>query len=174
MSISAISPTNQTLGIQSVTSAAQPSTAGSAGSASGVNVDISKPGQLLSELDSLAQSDPDKFKAVTADIATQLKNAAATQTGSSADLLNKLADRFSSASQSGTASALTPPSAGKAHGHHHGHGGHHKTAAVDATGQDATGAGADGTIAQTVQGIISTALNATAATATSGSSASQG
>ena len=101
--------------IQAVTSAAATAASTAASSAvatattsNGVSVEISKFGQLRSELDSLAQSDPEKFKAVTADIAQKLKDAAGNETGGKANFLNKLADRFNSASQSGNAADLSP------------------------------------------------------------------
>ena len=76
---------------------------------SAVSVDLSKPGQLFSQLQNLAQTDPTKFKEVTAEIASQLKDAAASQTGKQADFLNELAGRFDAASQSGKMSDLKPP-----------------------------------------------------------------
>jgi hypothetical protein len=161
MSISTISSLFSTGDVQAI---ASPSTqpVGSADAngvtPSGVTVDISKPGQLLSQLKDLAASDPAKFKAVTADIAQKLKDAASAQGGSGADFLNKLADRFSAASESGNASDLTP-GAGQAHGHHHGHGGHHRGQGIAAPGQAGpTGAGSPDSVSQLVQGIISRAM----------------
>jgi hypothetical protein len=139
--------------------AAQPSGATDASAiGSSETVDISKRGQLLSDLSSLAQSDPEKFKAVTAEIAKQLKDAAASQTGSAAEHLNKLADRFGAAAQSGSVADLTP-NAGQAQGQHHGHGGHHHAHASQSA---ASAGGADSSVAQTVEGIISTALGESA------------
>jgi hypothetical protein len=120
----------------------------------GVSVDLSKPGQLMSQLADLAQSDPTKFKAVTAEIAQKLKAAAGAATGPEAAVLNKLADRFDAASQSGKASDLAPQQAA---GHHHHHGGSYNKQGIPATTDDGS-SGAD-TIAETVQGIISGALN---------------
>jgi hypothetical protein len=135
--------------------------AGSAGSivgASSETVNISKRGQLLGELRSLAESDPDKFKAVTAEIAKQLKSAASSQTGSAAEHLNKLADRFGAAAQSGNAADLTP-NAGPAQGQQHGHGGHHGHGSRSMADG---GGGAEGAVATTVEDIISTALGSNA------------
>jgi hypothetical protein len=161
MSISSISSSSSTSDIQAVTpsavSPASPLT--SANATSGVNVDISKPGQLFSDLSSLAETDPDKFKAVTADIAQKLKTAAGSATGSQADTLNKIADRFQAAAQSGNASDLAPPSAGKAQGGGHHHHGHHR-------GHSGGGGGGDA-IAQTVQGIISGALGSSSSSSSS-------
>lgn len=125
----------------------------------GVTVDISRPGQLLDALKELAESDPDKFKSVTAEIAKNLKDAAAaSQSGSAAQILNKLADRFSSASQSGNASDLTPsPQQGQVH--HHGHRGHHRAQEAGAVGAAGpTGAGSSDSVGSIVQGIVATAL----------------
>jgi hypothetical protein len=120
----------------------------------GVSIDLSKPGQLMSQLADLAQSDPPTFKAVTAEIAQKLKAAAGAATGPEAAVLNKLADRFDAASQSGKASDLAPQQAA---GHHHHHGGSYNKQGTPATTDD----GSTGTdsIAETVQGIISGALN---------------
>lgn len=131
-----------------------------ASDASGVTVDISKPGQLMRELDSLAQTDPTKFKAVTAEIAQQLKDAASSQSGGRADFLSKLADRFQSASDSGNADGLKPES----HGGHHHHGHHRMRAADGSEGMGSTGAGPDTSVGQTIQQIISSALGGTSST----------
>jgi hypothetical protein len=167
MAISNVSSSMSTWDIQSLTSptSSQTPAATDASSASGgVTVDISKPGQLMSELTSLAQSDPAQFKTVTADIASQLKDAASQSSGPQADFLNKLADKFSSASQSGSASDLAP-SAGKAHGHHGG--GHHRAHGGAGGAGQAGLAGLDqaDSVEQQVQGIISTALSSLSSTA---------
>jgi hypothetical protein len=170
MTIGSTSSTLYTSVVSSVGSSTAPSAAGAppdAGAvAGGVSVGISRPGQLLSELKDLATSDPAKFKSVTADIAQKLKDAASAQGGSASDFLNKLADRFSAASQSGNASDLAPK-AGGAQGHHHGHGGHHHAAEAAAGGQSAaTGGGPFGAIEQTVQSIVSTALSSSSSIST--------
>lgn len=119
-----------------------------------VSVDVSRPGQLFGELSSLAQSDPAKFKSVTATIAQQLKSAASSASGPEATALSKLADRFSAASESGNASDLLPQRAqGAQGGHHH----HHRHAEGQASG-GLDGGGGGGSLMQTVQGIISSAL----------------
>jgi hypothetical protein len=125
---------------------------------SAVSVDLSKPGQLFSQLQNLAQTDPPKFKEVTAEIASQLKDAASTHTGKQADFLNALAGRFDAASQSGNVSDLKPPQAqaqAQASGHHHHH--HHAQGAGSAQSSSSSQAGAD-SVLQLVQGIISNAL----------------
>jgi hypothetical protein len=134
-------------------------TVGSTDATSGVTVDISKPGQLFSQLSSLASSDPDKFKTVTADIAQKLKDAAGSQDGKRADFLNQLADKFSAASQSGSAADLAPP---RAHGHHGGHHRHQQSAdSSGGSGQPSGGAGGPAGLFQSVESIISDALQGT-------------
>ena len=170
MSINSVSSISTVLDIQSVTTpSSSPASATDASAAtSGVTVDISKPGQLMSELTALAQSDPTKFKSVTADIAKQLQDAASSQGGSSASFLDKLAGKFSAASQSGSAADLAP--SGKAHGHHHGGGGHHLVHASASASDGSTaapGTGPNDSVAQLVQGIISSALGTSAAATSS-------
>lgn len=168
MSISNVSPASSIYSVQSVSvSVSSVTQTDDTTPSTGVNVDISKPGQLMSQLSALAQSDPDQFKSVTANIAQQLKDAASSQSGAAADFLNKLADKFGNASQSGNASALAP--AGGGH-HHHGGGGHHRiqAAASDGSAGAATGGGG-GALGQLVQGIISSALDGAADGTTDGS-----
>ena len=125
----------------------------------GVAVDVSKPGQLMSQLADLAKSDPTKFKAVTAQIAEKLRAAAATAGGQEGAALGKLADRFDAASQSGNASDLAPSQArGHHHHHHHGGGSYDKSGSAAPDGDAAGGGTGSDSIAQTVQGIISGAL----------------
>lgn len=135
---------------------------GSTSAVAGVTVDISKPGQLFGQLSSLATSDPDKFKQVTADIAQKLKDAASSQDGKGADFLTQLANRFSAASQSGSAADLGPP---RAQGHHGGHGHHHRHAQSAGNGSSSSAVGQQSgdasQIFQTVEGIISDALDGT-------------
>ena len=72
--------------------------------------------RILSSLQQLQQSDPDKYQQVTSQISTDLQNAAqsATAAGNTtrAAQLNKLAADFSTASQS-----KTLPKSGPGHGH---------------------------------------------------------
>jgi hypothetical protein len=84
------------------------------------SVQVSQKGQLFSQLQSLAQTDPAKFKQVLTDAANSLKEDAQQQSGQAADFLNGLADRLQKAADSGDASALRPSGG---HGHHHHHGG---------------------------------------------------
>lgn len=80
---------------------------------------VSERSKLLQELNDLQKSDPAKFKQVTEEISQKLRDAANSTSGSQATSLNKLADKFAQASQSGDMSALQPTGA------HGGHGGHH-------------------------------------------------
>jgi hypothetical protein len=158
MAIDNINSSISSSDVQTITALTTPSTTTAAAAVAqpGVSVDISKPGQLLSQLTSLAQSDPDKFKAVTADIAQKLGDAAASQTGRAGDFLKSLADRFSAASQSGDASGLAPQG-GAGRAHHHGR--HHHGGAGGAGGGSAVSAGgSNDSLAQQIEGIISGAL----------------
>ncbi|HEV8548671.1 MAG TPA: hypothetical protein VGQ57_06580, partial [Polyangiaceae bacterium] len=85
---------------------------------------VSRPGRLLGRLQQLAESDPAKFKQVTADIADKLRQTAQGLSGAAADRANQLADRFAAASDSGEMASLRPPRGeGVHHHHHHGAGG---------------------------------------------------
>ena len=146
-------------GVQSVASSAQPNnTTAIPDSDDAVSVSMSKRAQLFSSLDSLASSDPEKFKAVTSKIADQLRQAAANETGGGADAMNKLADRFSAASQSGQTADLAPPAAHAHHGHHGGH--HHAHASGDASsGQGQGGVNGRAQVANSIDSIISAAIS---------------
>lgn len=131
------------------------------GSASAYAVELSQPGQLFSQLQSLAQSNPDEFKEVAANIASQLKDAAASQSGRQADLLDNLATRFQAASQSGSFSDLTPParqSGTQASAQHHHH--HHLTEAAGGDQPSTSPPSGAESAWSTIQGIISNALSA--------------
>lgn len=131
---------------------------------SGVSVDISQPGQLFSQLASLAQSDPAQFKSVTADIAQKLSDAASSQTGAQAEFLKRMADNFTAASQSGNPSDILPK-VGQGGGHHGGHH-HHHAAAATSTAPD--GSSTD-PLGELVQGIVSTALDSSSSSSSSSS-----
>jgi hypothetical protein len=96
---------------------------------------VSERGKLLQELSDLQKSDPEKFKKVTEEISQKLRDAASSASAGQASALNKLADRFDQASQSGDMSALQP--ADGAGGHH---GGHHHVKKY-ASNQQGTGDG---------------------------------
>jgi hypothetical protein len=157
--------TSSTQILQSLAALSGPSAVASAGSSpvgdisSAVSVDVSKPGQLMRQLADLAQSDPAKFKAVTAEIAQKLRDAATAQGGPGGAVLNKIADRFDAASQSGKASDLAPAPAAQGHHHHHG-GSYNKQGTPAATDDGSTGTES---IAETIQGIVAGALNGSTA-----------
>jgi hypothetical protein len=120
---------------------------------------ISKPGQLLSELQDLAASDPAKFKEVTADLAKKLGDAASQATGSDAAMLGKMADRFEQASQTGQ---LQPPGgaggaggAGATSAHHHHH---HHYSGGSASGSSASSVSSVSSVSSDVDQAFSDAL----------------
>jgi hypothetical protein len=159
MDINSISSLYSSSALGSVaTSDTSANAASASGAGSAVSVDLSQTGQLFSQLQNLAQTDPTKFKAVTAEISSQLKDAAASQTGKQADFLNDLAGHFQAASQSGKMSDLAPPQGqAQASGHHHHH---HQHAQGSANTQASSSAqsGSD-SVAQIIQNIIANALS---------------
>jgi hypothetical protein len=108
MSISAIYAQSIDAVTSSTAPASDPSQPAPANGSPATSTSISQPGQLLSQLQQLATSDPAKFKQVTANIASQLQEAA----------------------QHSTA-ALQP--AGHHGGHHHGGGEHKASSTTDST-----------------------------------------
>ena len=85
------------------------------GNANGaVSFEMSKPGEVMSKLAQLKESDPEKFKQLTAEISQKLKDTASQTTGREADFLNTLADKFQQASDTGDLSVLQPPNRRKA------------------------------------------------------------
>ena len=105
---------SQLFSTQNTTALAGGTDATGAAPATGDSARISGPGKLLGELQQLAAQDPTKFKSVAADIASKLQTAATQATGAPADLLTALANKFQTASSTGSASGLVP-----AHHHHH-------------------------------------------------------
>jgi hypothetical protein len=91
------------------------STDGVSGSAS---TNLSSMGQLMSQLQSLEQTNPDQAKTVLAQIGSTLKSEAGNNTA-----LSSIADKFTQASQTGDLSGLQPAKGGHGGGHHHHHGG---------------------------------------------------
>ena len=108
--ISALDPllTSQTQG--------QTDSSGAVGSSSS----ISSFASLMNTLQQLSQSNPSEFQQVMANVASTLQTDASSATGSQAQFLTQLSDRFQQASQTGSMSALQPPSGGHHHHHHHG------------------------------------------------------
>ncbi len=84
--------------------------------------------KLMSTLQQLQQSNPTEYKKVTAQIATNLQNAAKTATAdgntAAATQLNQLATDFSKASQSGQMPDVQDLAQAIGGGHHHHHHGH--------------------------------------------------
>jgi len=107
--------------------------------------------QMLTSLQNLQQSDPARYKQVTAQIATDLQDAAKTATAdgntAQAGHLNQLSTDFSKASQDGSLPNIgdLAKAAGGAHGHHHHHMGPPPSSSGDSTDatdpNDATTAG---------------------------------
>jgi hypothetical protein len=114
--------------------------------------DVSKMGDLMKQLQQLSQSDPAKFKQVTAEISNELKSEASSATGKKAAFLNDLAGKFQQASQSGDMSALQPPQQQSGAHAHHGHGHHAHVSAY----QSNSGAQQDpsDSLAQLIQGAL--------------------
>ena len=98
--------------------------------------------QMLTSLQNLQQSDPARYKQVTAQIATDLQDAAKTATAdgntAQADQLNQLSTDFNKASQDGSLPNIgdLAKAAGGVHGHHHHHMGPPPSSSGDST--DAT------------------------------------
>ena len=91
---------------------------------------VSDFGKLMKQLESLQQSDPEKFKKTTAQIADKLEAAAkeAANSGDSrqASALNDMASKFKTASETGEMPDLRPPGdLGELAGGVQGVGGHH-------------------------------------------------
>ena len=117
-SISSVQASNEQLGAKRPSSMPPPPTAAASSN-------ISSRGTLMAKLSELAQKDPAKLKQVLSSIASGLKQAA----GENQDggRLDKLADRFAAAAQSGDLSVLQPKeqaaagASGGEHAHHHHH-----------------------------------------------------
>jgi hypothetical protein len=67
---------------------------------------VSSAGDLLSRLDALSKSDPEKFKAVMVEVARRLRERTAQAPGKQADLLGWLAARFEAVAQRGDLATL--------------------------------------------------------------------
>jgi hypothetical protein len=116
---------------------------------------VSERGKLMQELSDLQSSDPGKFKKVSEEISEKLKEAASSASGHQAAFLNKLADKFGQAAQSGDMSALQPTGgAGGHHGHHHVHKYAAQQQATDASGgQQQSGVDVAQIIQSTLDGV---------------------
>ncbi len=65
-------------------------------------------GELMKQLDKLAQTDAEAFKEVTASIAEQLSTLAESSGSGASNMLSDLSSRFTQASQSGSTDGLEP------------------------------------------------------------------
>ena len=91
-------------------------------------IDLSKASQVYQQLSALEESDPGKVKDLLTAVATKLRKAAEETTDPrQAEKLNKIADKFQEAADTGDLSALRPPSGrpasrqvGAAYGRHGG------------------------------------------------------
>ena len=73
------------------------------------SLDLSEPGKLFSQLQELSESDPEKFKTVMTDIATQIQEAAESSSDENeSGMLMKVAEDFQSAAESGDLSEALP------------------------------------------------------------------
>ena len=106
------SETSQTSsGSSSSASSATASIAAGADSDS-VSGGLAQLAKFFSKLETLAQSDPTAFKQLTAQISTELSAAAKDTTGSEANALQQLSDKFKTASQTGSMASLEPTASG--------------------------------------------------------------
>ncbi|HEY1814682.1 MAG TPA: hypothetical protein VGG74_20165 [Kofleriaceae bacterium] len=109
---------------------------------------FSQMGQLMSQLQSLEQTDPDKAKTVLAKIGSDLSSTNP-----------QLAAKFNQASQTGDLSALQPSKGAGGHHHHH-HGGGGGGSPTSPTAQASAYDQSSDPMAQ-VESVISNALDAT-------------
>ncbi len=154
-SLSSVVPTTVTSPL-SVVSSASTSSTGSTDptSAAAGTTSLSQMGQVMTQLQSLEQTDPAQAKSVLATIGSNLK----AQAGSN-PMMSQLADKFTQASQTGDLSGLQPPKGGHGGGHHHHHGGGGGSGA-SATTQAASYDQSSDPMAQ-IESVISSALQNT-------------
>ena len=165
MNVSSVSSTAAAQATSSVSLVQTPSPAdaSSAIDPSSSTTQLSKMGDLMKQLQSLATSDPDKAKSVMSSIASQLTDKA-NATGDSR--MQALADKFSQAAQTGDMSSLQPPAQGAqgaqgAHhgGHHHHHHGGGSGGSAQSQAQSYTSTDQDPM--EQVESIISSSLGST-------------
>ena len=110
------------------------------------NQQLSPFAQMLSELQQLQQSNPTKYQKVTAQIVTNLQNAAQTaqNSGNAAEAaqLNQLAADFTTASQTGQLPNIQDLAQATS-GHHHHHSHSSSTDADSATGSNSSSTSSD-------------------------------
>jgi len=154
MDVSSLTSTTLTASISSISSQTGVSQSGKCGGSQGASsAEVSGAGSFFQKLEDLQQQDPAKLKDVLSQISDKLSAEAKDATGTEADRLNRLADKFKQASESGDISSLKPHH----HGGHHG-GGHHVPQDKDST-EAAFGTQAQGTLVDT----LNQASNASAA-----------
>ena len=105
----ALTSNNSTNATQTRSTSSTSATASTASSTDSALSELSQLVKLFSKLESLAKDDPSAFKKLTAQIASELSDAAKQTTGSESSALQKLADKFTTASQTGSMDALEPP-----------------------------------------------------------------
>ena len=128
--------------LASVASSTSASASASA-SSSGASAQLSGFGQLMSQLQSLEQSNPSQAQQVLSTIADKLNSEAQSAGGTQGQHLSALAQKFEQASQTGDLSGLKPPTAPTAaqsgvSGHHHG-GHHHSSQSYSGQAQSSDG-----------------------------------
>jgi hypothetical protein len=119
----------------------QTSTSSAAGGVPTDSNDMSSLAKLMSELQQLQQSDPDKFKSVMSDIAKTLRTDAQNAAGSQASFLNNLAGKFDQAAQTGQMPDLQPKAQSAGGHHHHHHVQNYQAQAASSTDTSAASAG---------------------------------
>jgi len=72
-------------------------------------LDMSKPGEMFSQLQKLQTSDPAKFKQTVSDIADTLEKASKDQTGFGGGMLSDMASKFRDVANGGDLSQVKPP-----------------------------------------------------------------
>ncbi|MET0341492.1 MAG: hypothetical protein ABW252_10865 [Polyangiales bacterium] len=75
----------------------------------GIKVSLSKPVQMVSQLEDLKQNDPDAFEQTLSDSSAQLRRAAEEAEGPGSAQLSELATRFAQAAATGDLSSLREP-----------------------------------------------------------------
>jgi len=110
--------------------------------------------QMMSALQQLQQSDPAKYQQVTAQIATNLQNAANTAQAdgntAAANQLNQLSTDFTQASQTGELPNIQDVAQAVGGHHHHHHHGHHVQPASSDPGSSSSAASPDAGLSQAI------------------------
>ena len=101
--------TSQTSSNSSTAASALSTSASSASTDSAIS-GLAQLAKFFDKLESLAKTDPAAFKKLTAQISTELSDAAKQTSGDESTALQQLADRFKTASQTGSMDSLEPGS----------------------------------------------------------------